>query len=245
MGKASREKRERRDEDEGSGSGSGSGLPRIEVPRERRSLPVFWIAIAVIVVGGIAAVFLTAPDQSTKERVDAVADAPVAADVEVSGENLATWRGSGTDPAVGSEVPVISGTTLDGVRTTFAPDGSSGRAYVVMAHWCQHCQAEIPRIVEWAKDNPLPSGVEIVGISTHAEKGQSNYPPAEWLAREEWSFPTMVDDEIRSAALALGTEGYPFMVFTDQHGKVVERYSGEMPIEDFAAAIEKITAPQS
>lgn len=237
MGKASRSKRERHEAE----GGSGGSLPKIDVPSERRSLPVFWIVVALIVVGGIVAIVLTAPDDATKEREAAASDAPLYADVEVSGDNLTSWDGQGTDPGVGETAPTISGTNFDNEQTTIQPGNGTARVYVVMAHWCPHCQAEIPRIVEWTSENPLPEGVEITGISTSVDKGNPNFPPAEWLAREDWQFETLADDELGTASEALGVEGFPYLVFTNADGEVVSRFSGEMPIEDFADAIDEIT----
>ena len=236
MGKASRTKRERRDEE--------SSLPKIDVATERRSLPVFWIVIGVLVVAGIAALILTAPDDATKEREAAVADAPTYADVTVDGSNLTGWDGQGTDPGVGEEVPTLRGTSLDDEPLTVRPGGGTARVYVVMAHWCPHCQAEIPRIVEWSKENDLPAGVEVVGVSTSVDKGQANFPPATWLAREDWPYDVLIDDELGTAAEALGVEGFPYMVFVDADGTVDKRFSGEMEIKDFAAAIDDI-APEA
>lgn len=240
MGKASRTKRERR-EDEGQVLGANGALPRIDTPREKRQLPIFWIIIGLLVVGGLAALILTAPDKATKEREAAALNAPVNADVKVEGRDLPSWGGEGKDKGIGKIVPAISGTTMKSKKVTFAPNGKAGRAFVVLAHWCPHCNNEVPKIVEWAKKNPLGAGVEIVGISTAADKGQINYPPAQWLARENWKFTTLADDEIGTASKALGVEGYPFIVFTDKDGKVVQRFSGEMPIDDFAKAIDSIT----
>src|SRR5690606_15051496 len=100
--------------------------------------------------------------------------------------------------------------------------------------------AEVERIVEWTKDNQVPAGVEVIGVSTSVSESQPNFPPAEWLAREAWPFDTLIDDEANSLADAFGMEGTPFLVFTDAQGAVTKRFSGEMPIADFAAALEAI-----
>lgn len=238
MGKASREKRERRDE--------ASTLPKIDVPAERRSLPVFWIVIALVVVAGIVALVVTQPDDSTKAREDAAKDIPAYADVKVDGAKLPEWDGQGTDDGIGEAVPTIAGTGMDGKPLTLRPGGGTPAVYITMAHWCPHCQAEIPRIIEWAgKDGNLPEGVDIHGISTSVDKSQNNYPPAAWLAREDWPFDTLIDDELGTAAEAMGVSGFPYMVFVDADGNVVKRFSGEMPIDDFESAVQEIakTAP--
>jgi hypothetical protein len=58
-----------------------------------------------------------------------------------------------------------------------------------------------------------------------------NFPPGEWLADLGWDWPVLADDASRTAALALGTTGYPYMMFVGADGEVLARYSGELPIE--------------
>lgn len=232
MGKASRSKRERREQ--------ATAVP-IEHPGAARRLPVFWIVIALFIVAGLAAIVITAPDKGDDAAKAAAAKVPAFADVTVQGDDLATWDGTGTDEAIGEQVPTISGTDFDGMRRTLANNDGIARAYVVVAHWCPHCRAEVPRLVTWAKEHELPAGVEVVAVSTSVDDGQPNFPPAAWLAEEEWPFRVIADDEVGTAAAALGVEGFPFLVFADQHGIVQQRFSGEMPIGEFGAAIEDIT----
>lgn len=242
MGKASRAKRERREDGRAP---DGSALPRIDVPTERRQLPVFWIVIAVMVVAGIVALVVTAPDEDTKQREAKVADVPVYADVTVAGPSLDEFGGSDAndekDPAVGSAVPALDGTSIvSGDPLTITPGGGTARVYVVVAHWCPHCNVEVPKIVEWGATDGVPDGVEIVGVSTSAQKGSPNFPPATWLAREDWKWDALVDDEVGTAAEALGTSGFPFLVFVNADGTVAKRFSGEMPMSDFEAEVEAI-----
>jgi thiol-disulfide isomerase/thioredoxin len=239
MGKASRTKRERREQEE------AGGLPRIDPPRERRQLPVFWIVIALMVVAGIVALVVTAPDEDTKDREAKVADIPTYADVTVEGTKLeeatATDSEDGEDPAVGEQAPTLRGTSITtGDPLTITPGGGTAKVYVVMAHWCPHCNEEVPKLVEWEQEHGLPDGVEVVGVSTSADDGQANFPPATWLAREDWPWDALIDDEVGSAAEALGTSGFPFLVFVDADGTVARRFSGEMPIDDFAKEVAAI-----
>ncbi len=236
MGKASRTKREAR-----AASASRSAPPPEET---RRSLPVFWLVIAAMVVAGIAALVLTAPDEKEQARDAAAAKIPVYADVVTEGDPLPTWTGSDTDDAVGMTVPGLRGEKFDGFRTSLAPGDGTARVYVALAHWCPHCQAEVPRIVKWAKAHDLPENVEIVAVSTAVDKGRPNFPPAAWLADEQWPYDVLIDDEVGSAGEALGIEGFPFLVFTDADGTVTRRYSGEMPIDEFDAEVRAI-APEA
>jgi len=224
MGKKSRAKRERRTDPRRNMAAAQA---------ERRNFPVFWIVIAVMVAVGIATLVLTAPDDAKKARDTAANKVPPYATVTVEGEKLSKWSGSGNDRAEGSIVPELGGEKFDGFRTTLTPGDGTAHVYVVLAHWCPHCQAEVPRIVDWAKTHELPENVKVVAISTAVDKGQPNFPPAAWLADEQWPYDVLIDDELGSAAEALGIEGFPFLVFADTDGKVTHRFSGEMPIGDF------------
>jgi thioredoxin-related protein len=69
-----------------------------------------------------------------------------------------------------------------------------------------------------------------------------NYPPQTWLEHEHWPTPVMADDDKQTAAQALGLTGFPYFVFVDAQGKVVSRSSGEMPIDQFRATVDKLAA---
>ncbi|MCZ4496910.1 MAG: hypothetical protein JWM25_1495, partial [Thermoleophilia bacterium] len=153
MGKAARTKRDRRE-------GGPDGAPRTVVAHEpKRQLPVFWIVIGVLLLGGIVALVATRPSDSDSAATKAAQGAPAFAEVEVTGDQVPAFT-TGDDPAVGEQLPTIAGTsTDDGPIRLDAADGA--QVIVTLAHWCPHCQAEVPRIVDWAKDGGLPDGVKI------------------------------------------------------------------------------------
>jgi thiol-disulfide isomerase/thioredoxin len=111
--------------------------------------------------------------------------------------------------------------------------GATGSPYAVifLAHWCPHCQAEVPRLVALSKNGQI-EGVDVTGVATATSDQNPNYPPSEWLTGEDWPFPVMVDTASGTAANAYGLTGYPYMVFVDAEGKVVGRTSGEVGEED-------------
>lgn len=242
MGKASRNKRERRDGDDQDqirklAQQAAGGA-------EKRQLPLFWIIIAVIIIGGVVALVATQPNDAEKKSKAAAKELPTYASVDVTGDNLPRFtENSKKDLAVGKPLPTLVGTTMQDEKGTItAEDGA--QIIAVMAHWCPHCQKEIPKIRDWAEEN-LPDGVSIRGVSTAASESQPNFPPAEWLASEEWTYPTLLDDEADSAAEALGTQGYPFILFVNADGTIAKRFSGEMPIEDIEAEAKKIAATKA
>ena len=48
---------------------------------------------------------------------------------------------------------------------------------VLLAHWCPHCNAEIPVLNEWRDSGEIPDGLNIVGVSTGASADAPNFPP--------------------------------------------------------------------
>jgi thiol-disulfide isomerase/thioredoxin len=148
--------------------------------------------------------------------------------VGVAGEALPDFGGdTANDPAVGSVAPEITGQSFDGSAVEIA--SGEPTLVVVLAHWCPHCQAEVPKLTDWAESLGVPFGLDVVAVSTSAGGDRPNWPPSAWLTREGFPFPTMADDEVQSAAAALGTTGFPFMVMLDADHTVLWRYSGSPP----------------
>jgi cytochrome c biogenesis protein CcmG/thiol:disulfide interchange protein DsbE len=105
-----------------------------------------------------------------------------------------------------------------------------------VAHWCPHCQKEVPLITAHL-GGKLPGDVDLFAVSTGVDQTAPNYPPGAWLRKENWPVPTLVDDAQGSAAKAYGLSGFPYFVVVDASGKVVDRASGEIPVEQFDALI--------
>lgn len=82
----------------------------------------------------------------------------------------------------------------------------------------------------------MPVGVDLIAVATSSTPTQGNYPPSVWLEREGFPFPVIYDDEEGTAAASYGLSAFPFWVIVDSSGKVVERFSGQLP--DHAAVSE-------
>jgi thiol-disulfide isomerase/thioredoxin len=117
--------------------------------------------------------------------------------------------------------------------------GGPGRTTLVvfLAHYCPHCQAEVPVLVEMAEDGAF-DGYRLVGVLTGTNPEAPNFPPVAWLEREGWPGEVLLDDERSSAALAYGLPAYPFLVVLDEGGRVVARASGEQPPEVIEGMLE-------
>ena len=197
------------------------------------------IAIAVglvVAVALIAAVALSGSDSGGSD--DVVMDDYGA--VETDGTALPSLA-DGPDPAVGQPAPAISSERPDG--TVEIDPGSDGtpRMLVFLAHWCPHCQAELPHYVELDEQGAFDE-IEAVTVLTSTVPERPNFPPSAWLDREGWTGIRFHDDRSSTAAVAYGVSSFPFTVFVDADGNVTERFSGAQPTERILDAVEQITS---
>lgn len=241
--------------------------------RPKSNAPAIWLAIGVVVVLlGIVAVMAARGSNTDNSDVgDQVSDVKVpGTTTPPSDQGPATTAGEpgaptttqplsapgstplprfenpADDSAVGMIIPTIEGKNIQGEPMTI---GADGKAKIVMfvAHWCSHCQVEVPAIVDHLKDTPMPDDVELVAVSTAVDEAAPNYPPVRWLKREGWKVPTMADSADQVAGTYYGLSGFPFFVATDADGKVVFRTSGEISMDQFDDLVEAAqsgSAPQ-
>lgn len=204
------------------------------------STPVWvWVVIGVgVLLAAVLAVALTSGGEGTVttssgEQVEAI----VYGEPALQSEALPELPQGGADPAVGMLAPAIEGQDLAGEPTTIP---GAGRPKIVMflAHWCPHCQAEVPRVQEWLDESGMPSDVDLYAVATGTSSSRTNFPPGDWLREKGWSVPTLVDDEQSTAANAYGLLTYPYFVVVDSSGKVVTRASGEITQETWNGLLE-------
>jgi thiol-disulfide isomerase/thioredoxin len=150
----------------------------------------------------------------------------------VVGDLLAPQEKSGADSSVnGKTPPTLNGFTFAGSPIDVTPGGTA-KMVVFLAHWCPHCNREIPVIEQWAAAGRVPQGLDIIGISTAVTNQRDNYPPSEWLQRMNWTSPVMADSANGDAARAWGVGGFPTIVIVGTDGTVKMRFSGEMTLEE-------------
>lgn len=212
-----------------------------DAKRSGSSGTALWIAIGVVVVlvGGLAVFLARGEGEDAPPIEDETAAVTLVEPAAGDGADLAAVQGglpmaddAGNDPAVGMTIPTVRGTGIDGEPLTIAPDGTP-KVLVFMAHWCPHCQAEIPRLVEHFADDGVPEGVDVIGISTRVDTAAPNYPPSAWLEDESWDLPTLVDSQAADAFGIFGVSGFPYFIAVDAEGTVVARTSGELPPDVF------------
>lgn len=209
-----------------------------------KSTAWIWIAIVVVVVAvGIVAI-VAGRGTSAKGGSASPSGGTVVPNgkldygqVAVNGTALTPKPDTGVDPAVGQSYPTITGQQFDGKQLTIAPDGKP-QIIMVVAHWCSHCQAEVPRIQKWLNASGMPADVDLVTVATSNDAAKGNFPAADWLRREQWSVPTIVDDKQNQAGSALGVSGFPYFIVTNAQGKVVFRTSGEITEAQWNALLE-------
>jgi thiol-disulfide isomerase/thioredoxin len=187
---------------------------------------------AVVVVAAIAAVVISGAGPS-------VAAEPANQPVVVTGQQLPALTDPAADPAVGQPIPELSGSGPDGQPLTLGP-GDGPMAIVVLAHWCPHCQAELPVLVDYIAQGSVPAGVAIVGLSTAIDQVRPNYPPSAWFEREGWIQPTLTDDANSTALSALGLSNFPGFVFVAADGTVAHRLTGEIGVDQFAQILASL-----
>ena len=194
--------------------------------QSRRNIFLGVVGGVIVLLLVLAIIFDAGPQGETGEPV-------------VTGEVLPPFQATQNDLAIGVAAPAATGEGVEGDTVEIEPGGSP-MAIVFLAHWCPHCQAEVPRVQEWLDSGGGVDGVEIVGVSTAINSTRDNYPPSEWLESEGWTAPVLKDDASGIVHQAFGGGGFPYWVFVDADGNVAARSSGELDIaslEQFMQAI--------
>lgn len=210
--------------------------------RPRTGLYIVAATAAVVIVLGVVAIVMTSGGSEPAAEgtgVDAAQNATQeAGSVTVTGEPLPSYpqvesfaAPADQDPAVGLTPPLLEGQTFDGSDVTIDPGDGTAKLVVFFAHWCPHCQREAPELQNLFDDGKVPEGVEVYAVSTAAAADRPNYPPSDWLASVGWTPQVLLDNADSAAANAYGLTGFPYMVFIDADGKVVQRASGEVPMD--------------
>lgn len=219
-------------------------------PSGRRTALIVGAAVVVVLLALVVAIVAGSSDDDTATTTGgagagAPADAAGApAAVTIQGEALPPLPDSGADPAVGQAMPTLSGTSLDGTPLTVPTTGRPTLALFV-AHWCPHCQAEVPVVQDWVDEGRLPEGVDLMTVSTAVDARRGNHPPAEWLASEGWTAPVLADDAQSSGAEAAGLTAFPYFVAVDADGAVAARASGELTPTQLDQITAQLTASAS
>jgi thiol-disulfide isomerase/thioredoxin len=215
---------------------------------------MFPLIIAGLVVLGVVAVILVVSasnNKSDKSSNSNISGAKIerSPSIKVTGTDLPPLPDSGKDPAVGKTIPTVTGKNFSGKTATIKPTGKP-MVIATIAHWCPHCQAEVPRLMDLRTSKKFPSNVDLAALVTATDETLVNYPPSAWLKREGWDAPVVLDDaqgqqSVGKGEEAYGVTGFPFLVWTDAQGKVVLRTAGEIPEDQLQSMLEQLSKGQT
>ena len=140
------------------------------------------------------------------------------------------------DPAIGTAMPVVNGASFDGRPITVGGPTDGPTMYVFLAHWCPHCNDEIPELIDLKNSDGIPEGVNVVAISTAVDETRPNYPPSDWLVKKNWpsQWPVMADSADSMSFVVNGGGGFPYLLIADADGNVLDRASGTKSAEELA-----------
>lgn len=156
------------------------------------------------------------------------------------------------DIALCEPAPVVSGYNYAGEEVSIDATVDGPTMVVLLAHWCPHCNREIPVLNAWRDSGEFPDNLNIVGVSTGVSSQRDNFPPDEWLTAVDWQWPILADsdagaddpddDVVASAFRAYGGTTFPTMLFIGSDGRLLARASGELPVDVIAALADDALA---
>ncbi len=201
------------------------------VSSAKRAVPIVGIVFGVIAAVLIAAVLFSPSDPIGSEFGEPEVEGALAPMPPSTVEDLSV---------TGQPLVTVVGEDFDGNEVRIENDGRA-KAIVFLAHWCPHCQAEVPRVQQWLDSGGGVEGVEIISVATSMNSGRGNFPASDWLEREGWTAPIIRDDDASLVYASYGAGGFPFWVFVNSDGTIARRTSGETSIADLEAIMLSLT----
>jgi len=212
-----------------------------------------WVMIVVVlalVTGGVIWA-ASSGDDKTSDSADTgvdLTDLPTSQPVTVVGDVLSPYDvAESPDSSIGLAAPLISGLDFQGDAIEVDPAANGPYMIVFLAHWCPHCNAEVPRLLDWKGSGAVPTELNVIGVATAASSSSPNYPPSEWFSNKGWSWPVIVDESLGDgkggvAAVAFGATGWPYFVIVGADGMVKARMSGELSVADLQVIVDNALA---
>lgn len=196
---------------------------KFSIPKVLPFVAVFALTAAACSEDGVAVGSTT---EATTETTSATTSGPETAPVTIAGDALAQPPQDGSaDPAAGEVGPTLTGVDINGELLEIGADGKP-KALVFVAHWCPHCQDEVPVISDLLANGNKPDGMDIYVISTAVFSDRENYPPSAWLRTSGLDAPIMMDSAEFDALKAYGGGGFPYTVYLDSENRVLKRTQG-------------------
>ena len=188
------------------------------------------VALLVVIVALAATIAIGLSSGTSAPSVDDGDSAIITGqfqEVTVQGTPLPTLQQSDNDPTRNTPAPALSGYDFRGNPISInTPEDTRNTLLVFLAHWCPHCNEEVPKLIDWREKGLIPDNLRVVGITTGSRNDAPNWPPSDWIEEKKWPFEVLADDDKQTAALAYGLNAYPFMAVVDADGNVRTRFSG-------------------
>jgi len=197
------------------------------------SIPIVGVIFAVVALILVAAVVFTGG-----ETVDVALEDEVGSPA-VEG-SLPPFSDPASDTTIGTPSPSVSGVDFADNAVAIGDDGEP-KAIVFLAHWCPHCQEEVPVVQEWLDETGGVDGVTMYSVATSMDPVRPNWPPSAWLEEEGWTVPVIRDDELGTTLASYGGTAFPFWVFVNSDGTVAGRVSGNIPIDQLEGIMTSLT----
>ncbi|NQU38123.1 MAG: TlpA family protein disulfide reductase [Actinobacteria bacterium] len=123
---------------------------------------------------------------------------------------------------------VRSGTNVD--LATLTQAGTPTLVWAWAPH-CPYCNAEAPKVQEFASANT--GKVNVVGVGTQDSFGQAE----DFVSKHDLTAPTMVWDESFQSWTVMGITSMPTWILLGPDGEQLLRWSGQFPESDIASKI--------
>lgn len=205
-------------------------------PKPAKRNWAFPAIIAAVVLVGIVIVLIAALGKE---------DTP-ASDITLAGGGpgdaapVLTVEGGPTEQ--GQAAPSISGVDMYTGRTVSLQEMQGKPTLLtVWAHWCPHCQKELPIIQQLSQEQAGNFNFLTVSTSAGSQPAAGQYAtPATLMKTQGITMPSLRDDGTK-AMQALGAEGFPTLLMIDADGNAVGKASGEMPKDQLLSFMQNPT----
>jgi thiol-disulfide isomerase/thioredoxin len=194
--------------------------------KKNSSKTLIWVVVGLVAVVGAFWAALSSAGDDPRNLYENAAFGPI----DLAGDGIGPFLGHGgfdpSDAAFGLTAPFITGDDYDVNVLTIGNDGKP-KILVFLAHWCPHCQAELPRLSARFAGATSEDGVDFYSIATSTNSTRANFPPAPWLVNSGVVFPNIMNNVAQDVAAAYGLSAFPFWVAVGADGKIIGRASGQ------------------
>ncbi len=106
------------------------------------------------------------------------------------------------------------------------------------ATWCEPCQVEMPRFIDW-QTRYGPQGLQIIGVSMDDDEA----PVLALIAQRGVNYPVIMGDA-KLARRFGGILGLPVTFVINRKGKIVQEFNGETNLDTMEHALFQYLAPR-